>query len=134
FDNPNISQDIKNRIKRGDDMEFTLDYDFGIARDYYNPMVNKKMHLNIKTTIIRDERGAIDSYLLINQDKTDWVEHARILKETATKFSTIFNSVSTGIEIFDKQGKLVDCNNFDLKIFGVRQKQDLLCCDIRFDN
>lgn len=126
FENPNISQEIKERTKQGEDLEYTIDYDFNQAQDYYHPTVTKKLHLNIKTSTIRDDNDNIDCYLLINQDRTAAVEHAKLLEETAAKLSTIFNTMSTGIEIYDKNGKLVDCNDFGLKIFGVEDKEDFM--------
>lgn len=126
FENPNISEEIKEKTRKGDDLEYTLDYNFDLARDYYNPLVSQKMYLNIKTSPLRNENNVMEGFLLVNQDLTERTERELSYKQIATKFSTMFDSMSNGVEIYDKEGQLIDCNRSDLKIFGIDSKEEYI--------
>ena len=41
----------------------------------------------------------------------------------------IYDNIPVGIELYDRNGLLVDLNNKDLEIFGIRDKEDVLGVD-----
>ncbi|MDD3036591.1 PAS domain S-box protein [Bacteroides sp.] len=135
FEEPNTPDRIKEKVKSGEDTQFEVVYDFELADDvYYATSLREKKLLSFKESIIRNKEGKIDGYLQICEDITEKKIREKLLIETGIKFSTIFNSISSGIEIYDKDGVLIDCNDYDLKIFGIEHKEDLIHSNITLDN
>ena len=127
FESPNTPQSIKDKVKSGEDAQFEVVYDFELADNvYFATSLREKRLLSFKESIIRNKNGQIDGYLQICEDITDKKMREKLLIETGVKFSTIFNSISSGIEIYDKDGILIDCNDYDLDIFGIEHKEDFI--------
>lgn len=59
-------------------------------------------------------------------DSTEAVKTNRALDRSEKLFKSIFANIPAGVEIYDKDGYLVDLNNKDLEIFGVVDKQDVI--------
>lgn len=127
FEEPNTPQKIKDKVKKGEDVQFEVVYDFTLADDvYFATSLREKKLLSFKESIIRNKEGKIDGYLQICEDITEKRMKEKLLIETGVKFSTIFNSISSGIEIYDRDGILIDCNDYDLEIFGIERKEDFI--------
>lgn len=127
FESPGTPNEIKERLRKGENVDYEVEFDFdAVSRKYLKSSKTGKCILSIKSSIIRNKAGDIEGYLLSAQDQTLKVKHERLLEETATKFSAMFDAMSNGVEIYDKDGILVDCNEADLNIFGVENKEYLL--------
>lgn len=50
----------------------------------------------------------------------------RALDRNEKLFRNIFTNIPVGIEIYDQNGFMIDINNKDMDIFGVREKKDVL--------
>lgn len=59
-------------------------------------------------------------------DSTEAVKANRALDRSEKLFKSIFANIPAGVEIYDKDGYLLDLNNKDLEIFGVVDKSDVL--------
>ena len=59
-------------------------------------------------------------------DSTEAVKTNRALDRSEKLFKSIFANIPAGVEIYDKDGFLVDLNNKDMEIFGVQNKQDVI--------
>ena len=59
-------------------------------------------------------------------DSTEAVKTNRALDRSEKLFKSIFANIPAGVEIYDKDGFLIDLNNKDLEIFGVENKQDVI--------
>lgn len=59
-------------------------------------------------------------------DSTEAVKTNRALDRSEKLFKSIFANIPAGVEIYDKEGHLIDLNNKDLEIFGVKDKQDVI--------
>ena len=59
-------------------------------------------------------------------DSTEAVKTNRALDRSEKAFKSIFANIPAGVEIYDKDGFLIDLNNKDLEIFGVENKQDVI--------
>ena len=66
-------------------------------------------------------------------DTTDSVQTHLALDHSEKLFKNIFANIPAGVEIYDKDGFLVDINNKDMEIFGVRDKQDVIGVNL-FEN
>ena len=53
-------------------------------------------------------------------------EDQQALDRSEKLFKSIFANIPAGVEIYDKDGFLIDLNNKDLEIFGVENKQDVI--------
>lgn len=113
FEEPHVSEEIITQLKEGKDVAYNLEYDFSSIKDYFISEETGTKPLNISISVIWN-KGSINGYLLVNQDLTKLVAHEKLLEKTVAKFDTVFNSMNSGIEIYDKQGLLIDCNQYDL--------------------
>lgn len=59
-------------------------------------------------------------------DSTEAVKANRALDRSEKLFKNIFANIPAGVEIYDKDGYLLDLNNKDLEIFGVINKEDVI--------
>ena len=59
-------------------------------------------------------------------DSTGSVQANRALDRSEKLFKNIFANIPAGVEIYDKDGYLIDLNNKDLEIFGVVNKSDVI--------
>lgn len=59
-------------------------------------------------------------------DVTDSVQTHQALDRSEKLFKNIFANIPAGVEIYDKEGYLLDLNNKDMEIFGVRDKADVI--------
>lgn len=59
-------------------------------------------------------------------DSTEAIKANRALDRSEKLFRNIFANIPAGVEIYDKNGNLLDLNNKDLEIFGVADKSDVI--------
>lgn len=59
-------------------------------------------------------------------DSTETVKANTALDRSEKLFKNIFANIPAGVEIYDKDGYLLDLNNKDLEIFGVVDKSDVI--------
>ena len=59
-------------------------------------------------------------------DSTEAVEANRALDRSEKLFKNIFANIPAGVEIYDKDGYLLDLNNKNLEIFGIANKEDVI--------
>lgn len=128
FDEANTPNEIKDKIRAGIDTEYEVSYDFeAIAAAMDLNLTHRKIkYFNVKTATFRNNSGEVDGYLQICEDITKKKEAEELQIYTNAKLSAMFNSNSSGLEIFNKDGFLVDCNKEDLNIFGIENKQDYI--------
>lgn len=62
--------------------------------------------------------------LRIAKDKA--IQEQIALDRSEKLFRNIFANIPAGVEIYDKDGRLIDLNNKDMEIFGIRDKTDVL--------
>lgn len=135
FDEPNTPQRIKEKVRSGEDVEYEVEYDFELSNNtYFRTSICKRKLLLLKESVLRNKDGEVNGYLQICEDITEKKRKEKLLIETGLKFSTIFNSMSCGIEIYDRNCVLVDCNDYNLKIFGIEHKEDLIGQGVTFYN
>lgn len=68
------------------------------------------------------EMGEVVMLLL---DITAAIEADKVIERSQRMFKNIFDSCPIGIEIYDKDGCLIDLNHKDLEIFGVSRESAL---------
>lgn len=86
--------------------------------DLYYPASGKYCH----GILYSPEMGEVVILLL---DITAAIEADKIIERSQRMFKNIFDSCPIGIEIYDKEGYLIDLNYKDLEIFGVSRESAL---------
>ena len=72
FKNPMFPEEMKERLRRNEDADFTFRYDFSKIGSYYkNSKREGTIDLVTKVTTLYDDEGNPINYLLINADKTE---------------------------------------------------------------
>ncbi len=46
----------------------------------------------------------------------------------------VYDMAPVGVEVYDKEGRLIDCNSYDLKIFGIERKEDFIRAGVTLFN
>lgn len=88
-------------------------------RDEYFPLTGVYAHW----VLYSPEKDEVVGLFL---DFTEAVKANRALDRSEKLFKNIFANIPAGVEIYDKDGYLLDLNNKDLEIFGVVDKSDVI--------
>ena len=62
----------------------------------------------------------------LRKAKDDAIRERQALDRSEKLFRNIFTNIPAGVEIYDEKGMLVDINNKDMEIFGIRDKADVI--------
>ena len=81
-------------------------------------------------TIYPSEKGCCTALFT---DMTIFHNTQNALQVSEAMFHNIFEEIPVGVEIYDRNGRLIDINAEDMRIFGIKNKQDILGCNI-FEN
>lgn len=90
-----------------------------LERDEYFPMTGLYTHW----ILYSPEKDEVIGLFL---DSTETVKANTALDRSEKLFKNIFANIPAGVEIYDKDGYLLDLNNKDLEIFGVADKSDVI--------
>lgn len=66
-----------------------------------------------------------DEVVALFLDSTETIRAHRALDRSEKLFKNIFANIPAGVEIYDKDGNLLDLNNWDMETFGVKVKADV---------
>ena len=107
-------------------LEEILDSNSYREKDEYFPRTERYTHWVIYSP-------GKDEIVGLFLDSTGTVQANRALDRSEKLFQNIFANIPAGVEIYDKDGYLIDLNNKDLEIFGVVNKSDVIGVNF-FDN
>lgn len=124
FKESNLSESKAQMLREGHEVEYNIDYSFEYDKGYFPTRSSGTKPLFIKIAPIKN-KGSVEGYLLINQDMTEFMLRDRQLEQTSVKLRTMFNSVTSGIGTYDRNGILTDCNEKGLEILGLEQSENL---------
>ena len=127
FDNPNLPDDAREKLLAGEGAHFTSDYDFtkAVQMGYYSTTKSGNYLLTVSITIIYNNDGEIENYLLISQDITERVQFRQKYETLYNQNMTILNSLPVGVEIYSSDGILTYVTESDCRIFGINQEEVL---------
>ena len=100
-------------------LEEILDSNSYREKDEYFPRTERYTHWVIYSS-------GKDEIVGLFLDSTGSVQANRALDRSEKLFKNIFANIPAGVEIYDKDGYLIDLNNKDLEIFGVVNKSDVI--------
>ena len=119
FQNPNIPDDMKDRLRQGENVRFTVGYDFSLAREKYYPTTHTGVrHLEITVSVVKQNNGGIDKYIFVAQDVTTTVQVEKELRQNKQKTELAMKASGFALWEFDtlKQVFLAEnepLNNYD---------------------
>lgn len=96
FQNPNIPEWVKQKQKQGEDVEFSLDYNFVTVKNtgyYQSDVVDTVKHLLVKAIILKDLQEQVFGYLYIVYDNTENHHKAEVIQDNLAKLKV---AVDTG--------------------------------------
>lgn len=107
FENPNVSGDIRERVRHEDDVDFRVNYSFERARGYFNPNKTDCIELFSKMSKVYDKQGEHTGYLLINIDNTERLDAMNRIRDFENFFLLISDYAKVGyakLDILSKRG------------------------------
>lgn len=123
FENPNIAEDLKARLRCGKDVRFSADYDFTRAgKEYFETSLSGIRHFDVIISVIRDTGGDIDKYLMVIQDSTERVMLQERYENLYNQMETVLNSLPVGVELYANDGNIIYLNDRDCRIFGAERE------------
>ena len=70
-----------------------------------------------------------DEVVSLFSDTTEVTKTHDALDRSEKLLRNIYDNIPVGLELYNKDGRLVDINNKDMEIFGIRRKEDILGVD-----
>lgn len=107
FENPNIPQEIRDRLREGDLVDFRLNYSFELAHKYYQSNRNDFIELYVKINKLYDSKGDFSGYVLINIDNTERIDMMKRVSDFENFFLLISDYAKVGytkFNILNKKG------------------------------
>ena len=102
FDNPIFPKEMKERLKKNEDADFTFRYDFSKVGSYYqNTQKQGTIDLMIKVTTLYNSEHQPINYLLINADKTETTVAYNKIQEFEEFFELVGDYAKVGYAHFN---------------------------------
>lgn len=102
FENPIFPKEMKAKLRKHEDADFTFRYDFAKIGNYYK--TQKKtgtIDLVTKITILYDDNHNLTNYLLINADKTETTVAYNKIQEFESHFELVGDYAKVGYANYD---------------------------------
>lgn len=107
FDNPNVPEEVKERVRLEDSLDFRLNYSFNRARNYYTPQKDDSIELYTKMRKLFDSCGNFNGYILINIDNTERIDAINRIRDFENFFLLISDYAKVGyakLNLMNKTG------------------------------
>ncbi len=105
FENPNISADIKEKIRKQEQVTFRLKYPFNSIKHYYQSQRQGFVEIYTTATALYDNQGNLIHYVLINIDNTEINNAYSKIAEFERSFSLVSRFGKIGYCKFDIYSK-----------------------------
>lgn len=107
FENPNVSLDIRERVKVEDELDFSQDYEFSNVADYYASEKKGGIELYTKVSKIYDNQGECTGFVLINIDNTERISSINRIRDFENFFLLISDYARVGyakLNLLNREG------------------------------
>jgi PAS domain S-box-containing protein len=126
FDDPNVTDDVKECLRRGETVRYTNHFDFEMVRAarLYETNRTGVVELDVQIAPLGiNGKGTPAGYLVLAQDITRQTRQKQALEESEAKLRTIFNASDDGIVLSDEEGVIIEFSQGMERITGwPRQK------------
>lgn len=96
FDNPNVPQNIRDRVRNEDLVDFRLNYSFEQVGKYYSTSQSNRIELYSKVSKLYDKAGNFNGYILINIDNTERIDAINRIRDFENFFLLISDYAKVG--------------------------------------
>ena len=121
FENPNIPVEMKRRLRAGENIRFTVKYDFDLAKAHYPTVLSGISYFEITVSVVLDENKEIDKFLFIAQDVTEAVHTQEILRQSKQKTALAMQAAEVMLWEFDVRTRLFYAENEPLNGYDPTQ-------------
>lgn len=107
FDNPNISEEIRERIRNEEQVDFRMNYPFSSIKEYYESERKGYIALYTKVSRFFDKDGKFLGYIFLNMDNTEQLDAIKKIQDFENFFLLISDFAKVGyakLNLLDKQG------------------------------
>ena len=111
FDNPNVPQGIRDRVRNEDLVDFRLNYSFEQAGGYYETSRSNVIELYAKVSKLYDNEGNFNGYILINIDNTEQIDAMNRIRD----FENFFLMISDYAKVGYAKLNLLNCKGYAIK-------------------
>lgn len=101
YDNPNIPEEVKNKLRAKKDVTFSISYDFSKADSYIASHRDGVISLTTKATALYDTDNQFINYLFINIDTTETTNAYTKIQEFENLFLLIGDYAKVGFAHFN---------------------------------
>lgn len=120
FDNPNMPDALKEQLRAGKNIRFSIAYDFDLVkRQYYPTTFTGLRYFEIAVSVVRNDEGEIDKYLFIAQDMTERTLLQNQYEKLYNQRQALLEALPVGVELYDAEGNMSFMNDADARIFGM---------------
>ena len=96
FENPNVPQAIRDRVKNEDLVDFRLNYSFERAEGYYHSSLSNTIDIYTKVSKLYDNEGNFNGYILISIDNTERLDALNRTRDFENFFLLISDYAKVG--------------------------------------
>lgn len=96
FENPNVPQNIRDRVRNEDLVDFRLNYSFEQVGKYYQTCQSNTIELYTKVSKLYDKGGNFNGYILINIDNTERIDAINRISDFENFFLLISDYAKVG--------------------------------------
>ena len=101
FENPIMPEEVKNKLRKKESADFSLNYDFSKLNGYYPTGKRGEINLLTKITALYDSQNNFINYLLINIDRTEATVAYNKIREFKDFFTLVGDYAKVGYAHFD---------------------------------
>lgn len=96
FENPNLTEEIKQQIREKKSVDFSIKYDFNNVKNYYYSQLKGVKDLLVRVSPLYNSKNELESYMLIIIDNTETYMAYNKIEEFENFFSMIANFAKVG--------------------------------------
>ena len=101
FENPNIPEDVKEKLRARENVDFSINYDFSKIDRYVTSRRKDIINLQTKVALLYDSQNQFSNYLFINIDTTETTSAYTKIQEFEHLFLLIGNYAKVGFAHFN---------------------------------
>jgi two-component system sensor histidine kinase/response regulator len=128
FQNPNLPEEARNKLIRGEIARYETLYDFERIKEFniYETSKNGSIYLDVLITPIgKDEKNNPSRYLVQLQDITERKITEEALQKETAKLGAMISGMEEGVVFADRNNNIVEVNDYFLRL-AKREKADVI--------
>ena len=125
FENPNIPEDVKEKLRARENVDFSINYDFSKIDRYVTSRRKDVINLQTKVALLYDSQNQFSNYLFINIDTTETTSAYTKIQEFEHLFLLIGDYAKVGFAHFNVMTKT---GMLKIRGIGIWVKKRILPC------